>query len=484
MHIQLPETKNVRILIVDDDEDDFLITKEFIGSIKGNYVFNIEWCPDYDLALQKICGSEYDIYFIDFRLGARTGLELIMESIKNECEEPIVLLTGVGNHEIDMQAMQAGAVDYLVKSDLNAEKLERCIRYAMARHEFIKALKANEQKYRAIFEKSKDSVFVADMQLNFLDVNQISAELFGYSRKELLSMNLRSLLANMEDGLEMEQQLASNGIVLDREVDFISKAGQVKQTTVSLTREKDEKSNSYLQGIVHDISGLKKMEKVNLQTEKFKATERLLRILAHELRNPLNNILLASDQLAVSGANGEQSKLLDIIGRNGTRINTMITDLMDASRATEVIKEKLTIQSLIENSLAATADRITLNRIELTKVYPDQDAFIMADAEKLKIAFVNLIINAVEAVSNDTGLITITVHAEDQRYIVSIADNGAGISEETINRIFEPYYTSKKNGMGLGLASVLSIIRSHGAAIEVKSTVGRGTVFTITFEKL
>ncbi len=483
MHIQLPESKIVRILIVDDDEDDYIIASNLIAQIISNYRFQADWCPGYADALQKICSGGYDIYFIDYHLGSRTGLDLITEALQNNCEEPMVLLTGVGNQEIDLLAAQAGAVDYLVKAEMTAEKLERCIRYAMARHVFIKALKANEQKYRAIFEKSKDGVFVANMRLHFLDINQTGTELFGYRREEVLQMDLGDVLVNKEDAIMIDQEISSHGMLLDREIAFISKTGAVLQTTVSLTREKDEKSNFYLQGIVHDISGLKKMEKSKLQTEKFKATERLLMMLAHELRNPLNNILLASDHLAGSGANGEQKNLLDIIARNGSRINKMVTELMDASRATEVIKQRITLQSLMDSSLSAAADRITLNRIELTKAYPDRDAFIMADPAKMQIAFVNLIINALEAVDKNRGVLSITVQEENKQWLVSIEDNGPGMSQDILNRIFEPYFTSKKNGMGLGLASVLSIIKSNDAFVEVESTLGKGTRFLIGFEK-
>src|SRR5690348_10200873 len=89
------------ILIIDDDEDDFLIIREYISKIEGRE-FIIDWCYSYDDAVKIIAGSEYDLYLVDYILGARTGLELIRESIQNNCEEPFVLLTGNGNHTIDL----------------------------------------------------------------------------------------------------------------------------------------------------------------------------------------------------------------------------------------------------------------------------------------------------------------------------------------------------------------------------------------------
>src|SRR5689334_19466534 len=119
-----------RILIIDDDEDDFFIVSDFIKSIEsGN--FKIDWCYTYKDAVRTIEERSHDLYFVDYRLGAKTGLDLLKDAIALKCEEPIILLTGKGNPEVDREAMRVGAMDYLIKSDLNTEKLERCIRYAL-----------------------------------------------------------------------------------------------------------------------------------------------------------------------------------------------------------------------------------------------------------------------------------------------------------------------------------------------------------------
>jgi signal transduction histidine kinase len=111
----------------------------------------------------------------------------------------------------------------------------------------------------------------------------------------------------------------------------------------------------------------------------------------------------------------------------------------------------------------------------------DTPVWIEADAEKLKLAFLNIIINAIEAMPEDNGQLTIEVDTDEGMQIVKIADNGSGISEENLSRLFEPYFTSKRNGMGLGLATTLNILQSHKAHIEVASALNKGTYFTITF---
>ncbi|HKB42929.1 MAG TPA: response regulator, partial [Chitinophagaceae bacterium] len=168
----------IKIAIIDDDEDDYFLIKDYIRRIEGNN-FIIDWCDDYDEAIEKIKAKAYDLYFVDYRLGYRTGLELLQETSKIGCDEPIVLLTGKGSKSIDIQAMENGATDYLVKSDLNTEKLERCIRYSLDRAASLKELKTRENKYRNLFESSKDAVFIADRELSFKEMNNASSQLFG-----------------------------------------------------------------------------------------------------------------------------------------------------------------------------------------------------------------------------------------------------------------------------------------------------------------
>ena len=107
----------------------------------------------------------------------------------------------------------------------------------------------------------------------------------------------------------------------------------------------------------------------------------------------------------------------------------------------------------------------------------------MIDAEKMQLAFLNIIINAIEAMEEGKGKLNLAIQAMEDEYVVTLQDTGCGITEENIQRLFEPYFTSKRNGMGLGLASTLNILQSHNAHIDVKSVVGEGTSFIIGFKK-
>jgi len=471
---------SIRILIVDDDEDDFLIISDYIRNINPTR-FVLHWCYNYFEALTHMKNHNYDLYFVDYRLGAKTGLDLLKEAISAHCEEPIVLLTGKGNYKVDMEAMQAGAVDYLIKTELTSEKLERCIRYSLERAATMKALKANERKYRNIFERSKDAVFITDEDCHFIDMNDATNRLLGYNRDELMSIDLCELIVGEKDRERYQGTLKVRKEVDDLEVELLTRDSTRINCILSASTVTDTDGSVYIQGIIHDITNLKKAEKATLQAEKLAAAGRLVRTLAHEVRNPLNNINLSVEQLGHGSEPDESRFLLDVIQRNSKRIGGLITELLDSSRPTELVMEKHTLQGIMDDTIAAALDRITLQRINMEIHYMDEPAYIMADKQKLKIAFLNILINATEAITNPPGNIVIDVSQKGSRYVVQISDNGSGISEENLSRLFEPYFTSKRNGMGLGLASTLTILQSHKATVEVQSKVSQGTTFSIGF---
>lgn len=326
-----------RILVIDDDEDDFLLTSDYIRRINDKK-FHIDWCFKYHEGLEKVDAHLYDLYFVDYYLGAKTGLDLIKQAVSHHCEEPIVLLTGKGTQAIDREAMQAGATDYLVKSELTVEKVERCIRYSLERCATLKALRHNERKYRTIFERSKDAVFRATEELQFIDVNDAASHLLKYTKQELLQLSLYHIL-HPDEGLFIRRQIKDKGMLYDREAELITKDGEKKNCILSLSTETD--GITYIHGMIHDITHIKKAEKTTLQAEKLASAGRLVQTLAHEVRNPLNNINLAGEQLIHElEYTGEHNIYLEIIQRNSKRIGDIITELLNSSRPTEMYLEK------------------------------------------------------------------------------------------------------------------------------------------------
>ena len=139
--------ENIKILLVDDDEDDYVMARDLLSEV-ATTTYEIEWAISYNDALERIANSNHDLYLFDYRLGDRTGLDLLNEVIAGGSNIPIILLTGQGDHEVDVSAMKAGAMDYLVKGQINAFMMERAIRYAIERK------RAEEQIFRMAFYDS------------------------------------------------------------------------------------------------------------------------------------------------------------------------------------------------------------------------------------------------------------------------------------------------------------------------------------------
>ena len=143
------DTGVIKVLLVEDDEDDFVITRDLLLELPGRR-FTLDWVKTFDAGLEAMCLNQHDVVLVDYRLGPQNGVELLRVGLEHGCQEPVILLTGSGQHQVDMEAMQAGAADYLVKANLQADSLERSIRYA-AQRKRAAALAAFEQARLAAF---------------------------------------------------------------------------------------------------------------------------------------------------------------------------------------------------------------------------------------------------------------------------------------------------------------------------------------------
>lgn len=131
---------SVRILLVEDDEDDSILARDLLSEIPGT-PFALEWVATFDAALDAISRQDHDLYLIDYRLGERSGLELLRSTVEEGCTAPVIILTGQGDRQVDVAVMKAGATDFLVKGRIDAQLLERSIRYALERARLLDALR-------------------------------------------------------------------------------------------------------------------------------------------------------------------------------------------------------------------------------------------------------------------------------------------------------------------------------------------------------
>jgi len=217
--------------------------------------------------------------------------------------------------------------------------------------------------------------------------------------------------------------------------------------------------------------------------EKFAATGRIARNIAHEVRNPLTNIDLAVGQIRseIPELNENFVMLFDMVNRNSKRINQLITELLLATRFGELNAQPVSINTILEEALELAKDRIMLTHIEIQKNYANNINNIIADKEKVKIAFLNIIVNAVEAIEKDGGILKINTRGENNKCVVEISDNGIGMDAIALSKLFEPYFTTKQKGNGLGLTNTQNIILNHKGNIMVESIPGKGSTFTISF---
>ncbi len=240
-----------------------------------------------------------------------------------------------------------------------------------------------------------------------------------------------------------------------------------------------------LQERIEDLDTANKQLVQMRSVEKFAVTGRIARTIAHEVRNPLTNINLAMEQLQAElngSATGSIHVLLGMIGRNSDRINLLITDLLNSTKFTDLRYQRITLNQLLDDTLELVKDRLKLNNIQVIKAYTEDKCDISVDVKRMKIALLNIIVNALEAMNPDKGILQLKTTTNDHKCLVTIADNGPGIDEDSLSKVFEPYFTSKSTGTGLGLTNTQNIVLNHNGVIGLESKKGAGTTFSIQLE--
>ncbi|MTI21332.1 hybrid sensor histidine kinase/response regulator [Fulvivirga sp. RKSG066] len=474
----------IKVFLLDDDEDDFIIVEDLLSELNSLLTISVTWEPDYEKALEIVKTSdEYDICLVDYRLGEYNGLQFIKSLRESGNNIPLILLTGQGDNEIDYEAMKLGASDYLVKGVFDAQLLGRSIRYAINHSQSVRELNANEEKYRSLFMRSVDAIYIINKEHLFIDANPSLENLLGYSRDELMKISMKDTFSSQKAYSYFNQMLAKNLHVKDFEVKLCTKDDKELDCIINSVALKDENDEIYAyQGIVHDLTVRKKAEKELLVAEKLAMTGQIARSMAHEVRNPLTNLNLAMEQLKEEVEDNEDADMyLDIIKRNARRIEQLITQMLKSSKPKELNSEEICINDVLEETIAITQDRIKLRGIKLETDFTSFLPKFSADKEQLKTAFLNIIINAIEAMEENEGVLRIETHMSADMLMVEVKDNGKGIPEHEIRKLFDPFFTGKAGGMGLGLTSTQNILNSHKAQVDVESEVGVGTTFSISF---
>jgi signal transduction histidine kinase len=219
--------------------------------------------------------------------------------------------------------------------------------------------------------------------------------------------------------------------------------------------------------------------------ERFTSTGRVARVIAHEIRNPLTNIDLSAGHLEHDKLGSEDRRtFLDIIARNSRRINELINELLSATKFTDLKYEEIRADELLDESVREAFDRAQLSQVSIEKNYSKEKIWLNVDRTRMKIALLNIIVNAMEAMTGKQGRILLETALVNNHCMITIQDDGQGMDAETLAKVFDPYFTSKSNGNGLGMTNTQNIILNHKGKIEVFSEEGKGTSFIITLNIL
>ncbi len=235
----------IRVLLVDDDEDEYIITRRIISEIVGRKHL-LDWASTYEEGVSLIERSNHDIYLIDYRLDEHTGLDLLKEAIANGCTQPIILLTGQEDREVDIEAMRSGAWDYLVKGRIDAPILERAIRYTLE-HRKVLDVMLKSQKQREKFVATLTHDLKTPIKAEFRIFELLLAERFGpitEDQEGVIHEMLRSnrFMYQMVDNLLTAFKFDSGHMLLRMEMTDINElvASTINMDLMGLAQERDQ----------------------------------------------------------------------------------------------------------------------------------------------------------------------------------------------------------------------------------------------------
>jgi PAS domain S-box-containing protein len=472
----------IRVLLIDDDEDDYIITKDIFNRIPKGERYELFWIDNFEKGINAVLKRQYDIYLVDYRLGKHTGVDLLNEAILSGIKEPIIILTGKGDYLIDEQAMNIGAADYLVKDKIDSDSLDRTLRYALKQSETLKALKESENKFKIIFDKAKDPILISDYTGKIHDINKAGLNFFGYHIKDVLEINDRSLFFTQEDRDNFIQQLETKGAVSDFECEMVSHSGQVYFCSLSSFLQIDPQNMvEVYHTIIHDLTHRKNQETKSIHESKISISEYIAKGFAEEIRNPLSTINLVLHELATDETfvyNETIQANLEIIKSNCDSINQLTKNFIASTENKPISVQKTNINQVINEAITEINDLLLGHHINLQKDILPTDLSISIDRKQIKKALVNILNNAVEAMEHYPKVLNISTINDSGYYSILIEDNGKGIEKEFESKIFQPFFTTKKDAEGLGLTEAERTVLAHNGTIQFKPQ-SSGSLFVV-----
>jgi PAS domain S-box-containing protein len=362
----------------------------------------------------------------------------------------------------------------------HADELEQIVGQRTA------ALRASQARLQAIYDGAPLGIALVGGDGRLIESNPAFRQIVGYGSEELRGKSLGEF--THPDDVRADSDLLEE-LIADRrdryhlEQRYVRKDGRVVWVALSVTAIRGDEGQSRLAlKIVEDVTEKKQAHEALIRSEKLSATGRLATSLAHEINNPLQAVIgcldLAEGELAEGGDPG---RYLEVAQRELSRAARVVSQLRDLHRRSSVRERELVnVNALVEQVLAVSSGQCKRCRVEVQWHGADDLPLLSAVPDHLQQVFLNLVLNAVDAMP-DGGLLKISTARTDMPDGVEVefADTGAGIPADHLLHLFEPFYTTRPDGLGLGLYISQNIVEHHGGRIEVESTVGQGTTFTV-----
>ncbi len=354
----------------------------------------------------------------------------------------------------------------------------------VARGRDIKALKNLND---LIIQNIGTGLISVDAKLEILMCNRAAIKILEQDAKDLIGRNLEQVLPGMSIFIKRHEVEFKNDRSTRFDLGYTNSSNDKLnlEFVISPLIEIDGVSNSYVLAF-QDLTVVRRLEQAMRQSEKLAAVGQLAAGIAHEIRNPLASISGSIELLGKEGETTpeEQKKLMRIVMREIDRLNNMITEFLDYVKPNQVIDEAVQLSSLLTDICEMNKLNKNLQKDTLVEVSLTSQKLISGSRDKLRQALINIIINAHQAVSEQANpKVRVSCFDGDQKVIVKITDNGVGIEEARLKKIFEPFHTTKAKGTGLGLAVTHKILEAHSAQIFVESQKGIGTEFTLEFSE-
>ncbi len=483
-----------RILIMEDDPG----LARLLEKRLQRQGYQVSLAANGEEGLRMAKETVYDLLIVDYNMPFLGGLDVVRALASMNRLPPSIMVTGEGNEEVAVEAIKLGVADYIIK-DVELKYLElipSVVSQTLYQQQLVKErdrmqemVRESEERYRRLFESNPHPMWVSDGETNsFLAVNDAAVHHYGYSREEFLNMTLEDIRLPDEAPAPLNTFPEPGVAPVRPEVwKHRKKDGTIIYVEVV--------SHPILFGqrqarfvLITDITARRKLEEELVKAQKLESLGILAGGLAHDFNNLLTSILgnIYLAKMEARPGDGIHDRL-DAAERASEHARDLTQQLLTFSRGGAPLKVTISLKNAMRD-IASFALHGSKSNCEFS--IPGDLWSVEADEGQLKQAINNLVMNADQAMP-EGGTITVscqnkTLKADSGlplspgKYVmISVADRGTGIPAENLGKIFDPYFTTKQKGTGLGLATAYSIIKRHNGHIAVESVKGAGTVFHI-----